>query len=1084
MKYRCLIIVLSFLCGSLCHTQNIAFYQYSPEGWLKQSSNGSTTTTYSYDALGNRLGILKSGNGTLPDLVVTNQGVSPATEYAGATISVSCRVSNQDSVATLNTSRVGYYLSSDNTYDGSDVFLGSDSFSILNFGQFEDLSTTVTIPINTQSGNFYIFFFADDLFDVAENNENNNIVAQNITILGNAPLPVAELIASSQTIVTGSSVQFIDQSSNNPTSWVWSFPGGVPSSSTLQNPIITYNTNGTYDVSLTATNADGSDTETKTNYITVGACSETWDFVGANGFSVGGVEDIEIEIDNNGVPYVAFKDYSNSNMATVMKFDGTSWVLVGNAGFSGVAVDYLDLEIANNNMPYVAYKQLGGTKKVTVKRFTGTSWVNIGSPNFTLEVTGNPSLALTSTNQPFVAVQETSNSNRIAVMKFHNSTWVYAGSPGVSNGGVGTVVQSLEIDDNDDVYLAYEDVTNSQKIAVKKYDGGSQWDYVGSSGVSAGAASYPSLDFGVTDIPYLAYNDELNNNKTTVRRFTNGVWNDVGAVGFGPGTGSSYQKMVVSNSLEPYVSFRYGSSQTSVMKFQSGNWINVGVANFPNVPASYQGMAIDNNDVPYLVYRSTSNSNKATVLKYECDTSIIANFFANNTIGTVTDSFNLIDASVNSPTDWEWSFSPNYVTYINSTNSFSQYPEITFDSTGLYSVTLIASNSNSADSVTKTDCIEIVSTHTITTSVTGNGTVSLFPNGGVYQYGDSVIVSSTPDIGWQFDGWSGDLSGSNNTELVYIDSDKSITANFSQIDYVLNVNIIGNGTVNLQPNNTTYHYGDVVDLTAIPDVDWQFDNWSGDISGSNGSNSVVIDGNKSVTANFSEVTNQYTLTLDTIGNGNIDLSPSGGIYNDGEVVTLTATPDIGWQFDNWSDDLNGNTNPVTIVMDANKVVTANFSQELFIVSVNIVGSGTIDLNPPGGAYVQNTVVTLTANPDLDWLFIEWSGDLNGNTNPVTIVVDTNKTIGATFNFANSISNPSIDNLISISPNPTNNKLFIFASGKIEVTSIIVFDILGKKLLVFDEMRKIISLEKFPPAEYFLRIETDKGVINKKIIKSN
>jgi hypothetical protein len=68
---------------------------------------------------------------------------------------------------------------------------------------------------------------------------------------------------------TGKSVMFADSSSNNPTSWSWSFPGGTPSSSTLQNPTIVYNTPGVYDVSLTASNANGSYTETKTAYISV-----------------------------------------------------------------------------------------------------------------------------------------------------------------------------------------------------------------------------------------------------------------------------------------------------------------------------------------------------------------------------------------------------------------------------------------------------------------------------------------------------------------------------------------------------------------------------------------------------------------------------------------------------------------------------------------------------------------------------------------------------------------------------------------------------------------------------------------------
>ena len=58
-------------------------------------------------------------------------------------------------------------------------------------------------------------------------------------------------------------VNFTDLSLNTPTSWNWTFTGGTPASSTLQNPSVTYNTPGTYSVTLVATNASGSDTRIK-----------------------------------------------------------------------------------------------------------------------------------------------------------------------------------------------------------------------------------------------------------------------------------------------------------------------------------------------------------------------------------------------------------------------------------------------------------------------------------------------------------------------------------------------------------------------------------------------------------------------------------------------------------------------------------------------------------------------------------------------------------------------------------------------------------------------------------------------------
>jgi len=81
--------------------------------------------------------------------------------------------------------------------------------------------------------------------------------------------PVADFSGAPTAIMEGQTVNFADLSSNNPTSWSWSFPGGTPSSSTEQNPTVAYPALGIYDVSLTATNSAGSSTETKTAYISV-----------------------------------------------------------------------------------------------------------------------------------------------------------------------------------------------------------------------------------------------------------------------------------------------------------------------------------------------------------------------------------------------------------------------------------------------------------------------------------------------------------------------------------------------------------------------------------------------------------------------------------------------------------------------------------------------------------------------------------------------------------------------------------------------------------------------------------------------
>lgn len=91
-------------------------------------------------------------------------------------------------------------------------------------------------------------------------------------LYSNVPtLPVASFTANNQSICLGQAVQFTNTSTGSPTSYSWTFAGGNPATSTAANPVVTYASAGTYAVSLTVTNANGTDTENQTTYITVSA---------------------------------------------------------------------------------------------------------------------------------------------------------------------------------------------------------------------------------------------------------------------------------------------------------------------------------------------------------------------------------------------------------------------------------------------------------------------------------------------------------------------------------------------------------------------------------------------------------------------------------------------------------------------------------------------------------------------------------------------------------------------------------------------------------------------------------------------
>ncbi|MFY7709108.1 InlB B-repeat-containing protein, partial [Tenacibaculum sp. MEBiC07804] len=149
----------------------------------------------------------------------------------------------------------------------------------------------------------------------------------------------------------------------------------------------------------------------------------------------------------------------------------------------------------------------------------------------------------------------------------------------------------------------------------------------------------------------------------------------------------------------------------------------------------------------------------------------------------------------------------------------------------------------------------------------------------------------------------------------------------------------------------------VLTLTATPDAGFEFTGWSGDASGTTNPLNITMDADKTVTANFSPI--QRTLTVNAT-DGSVTVAPNSGTgtYDDGSVLTLTATPDAGFEFTGWSGDASGTTNPLNITMDADKTVTANFSPIQRTLTVNATdGSVTVAPNSGTGTYDDGSVLT-------------------------------------------------------------------------------------------------------------------------------
>ena len=212
-------------------------------------------------------------------------------------------------------------------------------------------------------------------------------------------------------------------------------------------------------------------------------------------------------------------------------------------------------------------------------------------------------------------------------------------------------------------------------------------------------------------------------------------------------------------------------------------------------------------------------------------------------------------------------------------------------------------------------------TYALSVLTVGSGSVILNNSGPSYYYGDAVDFTALPAIGWSFQSWSGGLTGSANPATLVIDSDKTVTATFTQNAYTLTISLSGQGSVSKSPDQATYTWGTNVTLTANPEIGWTFANWSGGASGTINPATVNITGNTGVTATFNQI--PYTLTVNTAGNGVVNLNNSGP-YHYGDTVQLTAVAASGYSFDHWNGDLTGSSNPATLTFTRNMVVNAYF----------------------------------------------------------------------------------------------------------------------------------------------------------------
>ena len=199
-----------------------------------------------------------------------------------------------------------------------------------------------------------------------------------------------------------------------------------------------------------------------------------------------------------------------------------------------------------------------------------------------------------------------------------------------------------------------------------------------------------------------------------------------------------------------------------------------------------------------------------------------------------------------------------------------------------------------------------------------------------------------------------------------------------------------NGTVT--PAERTYLIGTVVELTAKGDLGYAFESWSGDVTSTDNPLSVKVDSNMNLTVNYIAV-DTYSVTAST-QNASVNFADS--TVNTGTEIELSVVPDSAYAFVNWT-DANGDTisseASFTLTVDKDYQLTANTVRLYTLTAVFPKGGSVV---PMEGIYNEGTEVEVEASASFGYTFTGWSGDASGMDEVITVTMDSDKEVIASF----------------------------------------------------------------------------------------
>ncbi|HEX3798591.1 MAG TPA: Calx-beta domain-containing protein [Verrucomicrobiae bacterium] len=296
--------------------------------------------------------------------------------------------------------------------------------------------------------------------------------------------------------------------------------------------------------------------------------------------------------------------------------------------------------------------------------------------------------------------------------------------------------------------------------------------------------------------------------------------------------------------------------------------------------------------------------------------------------------------------------------------------------------------------------IQFVPAYSLSDATPGGGTVSFSPPGGIYASNTAVTLKANPAPGWAFSNWSGDASGTDTNLQIVITNATTVKAVF-----VTSVSMSAipadTGSVQGIPSGGVYAYGTVVSVAAVPGAGKYFFHWVNSSFGAiSPINITITNSGINCSAFFNSLTNSdVSLALIASGPGAVQATPSSNYFPLNTAVSVTATASSGNGFIGWSGDASGTDNPLMVMMNSSKVITAVFGAAPtngLLLTLLANGSGIVSNSTPPEYYTNGQATLITALPAPGYVFLNWSGAATGSQNPLPVIVNSNETITANF----------------------------------------------------------------------------------------